>query len=275
MSIRAPAWLAAPRRDGLRHRGSPLLSGGAVGDGVIGRVATGGLGHPCYARRATLAHMDDAARRDCSGDGTAWRPPAPAVEAAAPWPLADVFDDLRRGPLGAARGARPPRRDGARTGWARSSGSWPVARSPSRSGGSRPTPIRIGHRRARPVAAAARAVRPDRSSAWTRFDRRWRTLTPERPRAARTPPEARRADRRRRWRTAFIVGHLEDHVAQLEAILRTPARRIADAGACSSSTRSRSGSSPATWPAAASSGLGALRLRWVPLALLGLAGPGR
>src|SRR6476620_10933320 len=89
--MRAPAWLAAPRRIVSVIACLPCGRVGRSGTSDR-RVATGDVGHPCYARRATLARMDEGllARLARGRDGLAAT--RAAVEAAAPWPLAATFD---------------------------------------------------------------------------------------------------------------------------------------------------------------------------------------
>src|SRR5436190_23595017 len=90
-SMRAPAWLAAPRR---MVSVIACLPCGRVGRPrtMFRRLAAVVLGHPCYAGRATLARMDEGllARLHRGRDGLAAT--RDAVEAAAPWPLAATFD---------------------------------------------------------------------------------------------------------------------------------------------------------------------------------------
>ena len=101
-----------------------------------------------------------------------------AVEAGAPWPLADDFDnsdEARWGPpevlahlaeMVAVLAGRDRARDRG------------AAVEPVPFGRVATDTLRIGVLGARPVAAAARAVRPDRRANSARLERRWATLTP-------------------------------------------------------------------------------------------------
>ena len=157
------------------------------------------------------------ARSTPGGRATGLAATRPAVEAGAPWPLAERFDDSDEARWGPGE---------VLAHLAEMAPYWLGEIERVLDGDPEPVPfgriatdpIRIGARRARPVAAAARAVRPDRRAHSTRFDRRWRTLTPDDSARRGLHPTrgeltvAQMPDR-------FIVGHLADHVAQLETIL--------------------------------------------------------
>ena len=146
-------------RDDLCHQQVSAAVG--VGRSAGARPA-GGLGRQCYARRATLARMDDLLDR-LQAARTDWPPPARPSRPARPgrWPRSTT---IGRGTLGAGRGPRPPGRDGAvlagrdRTRAGRR--ARPGAVRPDRDG---PGPDRA--RRARPLAPATGALRPDRGCA--------------------------------------------------------------------------------------------------------------
>ena len=160
---------------GVRVDPGAGLVGGAAGDrSASSRVSPAVAGRRSASRTAgvwpsmlRLACHTGAHGRRCS---TAWTLPRaglaatrPAVEAGAPWPLAETLRRRRRSPLGTGRGPRPPRGDDAvLAGRDRAGPRGPPRAGAVRPGRDRPGPHRP--RRARPVAAAARAVRPDRRS---------------------------------------------------------------------------------------------------------------
>src|SRR5690349_17419772 len=88
VSIRAPAWLAAPR-EMVSVMASPLLCG--VGRRRSGPGAGRFSGLECYAGRATLACMDDLLER-LQQAIVGLQATRGTVEGGAPWPLAAVFD---------------------------------------------------------------------------------------------------------------------------------------------------------------------------------------
>ena len=148
-------------RDGLRHRGSPLLAGWVGRGGRAGRLVVAVHATPVVRH---WPHGRQPARATPGGPGWARARPRPAIEAGAPWPMAAVYDDsdeARWGPgeVLAHLAEMVPYWLGE------------IERVARRPGGARA--VRAGRdrrgahraRRAGPVAAAARAVRPDRRRA--------------------------------------------------------------------------------------------------------------
>ena len=191
---------------------------------AVGGVGAATLAIPCYPSHATLARMDDLLDR-LAAARAGLAATRPAVEAGAPWPLAETSSTTRMRPAGGRARCSPT--------WRRWSPYWlgeiervlagdPGAR-PVRPGRDRPG----AHRpcRTRPVRPAARAVRPDR--------RRPPALRPAladadagRARAARSPSEPWRADGRGDARQVH--------------------RRATSRTTCGSSRRSWPGRTPAT-----------------------------
>ena len=175
------------------------VSPAAAGRRRGGAAATVGCGLPCYASRATLAPMatTPCSNGSATAHATASTRPRPAVEAGAPWPLADRFDDVREARWG-------PREVLAHL--------------------AEMVAVLAGRDRARPAPARQEPVPFGRIATDADPHRRWSSGTgrcrlgelydriddepdalrsatgdadPDRARAARPPPEARRADGRR------------------------------------------------------------------------------
>jgi len=140
----------------------------------------------------------------------------PAVEAGAPWPMAAVYDDSDEAVWGPGE---------VLAHLAEMAGYWPGEIERVLAG--EPEPVPFGRIATDPVRIGL--VGRDRSlpprvlydridDALARFDRRWRTLTPaDLARRGLHPTRgeltvAAMPDR-------FIVGHLADHVVQIESIL--------------------------------------------------------
>ena len=125
---------------GLVGRATPIGSVSSRVSPAVGRRgrADRWSGHPCYALAChTGAHGRPARPSGCCQSRPGRHPPA--VEAGAPWPLAETFDDSDEARWGPGEVLSPIWRRWCPTGSARSSGSWRATQSRCRSAGSRPT----------------------------------------------------------------------------------------------------------------------------------------
>ena len=211
---------------------------------------------------------EDLLARLHRGDGPAWRPPARPSRPPrrGRWPPPSTPPRRRTGVH--PRSSPTSQRDGPVLARARWSGSWPASPEPVPFGRMSTDTLRLG------ILERDRSLPPrelyDRTiSSLERFERRWRTLTPEdlgrrglHPRLGEmTIAEiAGPVHRRRTWPSTW---------SSWSTILRDGTAGVLTRR-CSSSTRSRSGSSSAIWSGGRLERLGELRLRWAPLALLGL-----
>ena len=203
-------------RDGLRHRGSPLLAAGRPV--AVGRAAAaGGRGLQCYASRATLGGWTTPLleRLQAARDGLAAT--RPAVEAGAPWPMAAVYDDSDEARWGPGE-VLAHLAEMAQYWLGEIERVLAGATEPVPFGRISTDPVRIG------VVGRDRSLPPrelyDRiDDALTRFDRRWRDADSGRARAARAPPDPRRVHRRGRCPTGSSSATSPSTSTQIETIL--------------------------------------------------------
>ena len=243
MSIRAPAWLAAPRRDGLRHRGSPLLRRRrrSRSRAAAGRWSWRPMLRPaCHTERMD----DDLLDRLQVGTGRARprrdRPSRPARRGR--WPRVSTTRTRRAGDR--------PRSSPMSPRWLQ---FWLGEIERILAGGPEPVPFgRIATDDSPDSASSSATGRSRRASCTTGsttrstgFDRRWRTLTPAdlarrglHPRLRRDDDRGRSPDRVHRRPPRGPRGPARDDPARIAAAAEPLTRR-----ACSSCTRSRSGSS--------------------------------
>ena len=166
----------------------------------------------------TGAHGRHARSHDSRPPRTGCAATRPAVEAGAPWPLADAFDDSDEARWGPREVLAHLAEMAAVLARARSNGSWPASRSPVPFGRIATDPVRIG------LIERDRSLPP--RELYDRIDDALERLDAPLARADRRPSWPGAASIRRAGEMTvgampdrFIVGHLADHVVQLETIL--------------------------------------------------------
>ena len=269
------------RRPGWRRRSrsspSSRISPAAAGRSARSRGSRGRWLWPPMLRRGVphWRHGDDLLEHDSTAAAGLARRLAPARSRRRAVAARRALRRRARGSLGAARGARPRRGDARRTGWARSSGSSTATSEPGavRAGRDRPDPHRPSSTATGRCRCASCSPGSTRAARWSidagaDADRR---RSGRGAGCTRRGRDERRADaaervRRRPPRGARSTSSRDLCRAATRRLERRRARR-----ACSSSTRSRSGSSVGYLLGGRLDRLAELRLRWAPLALLGLA----